>query len=159
MEPITLITTIGGVCGAIATIIALITLIVKPLRNRFANWVNKTANTDEINKKFDDINDKFKDINDKIDKLTILVEKTIEQNVKLQEEMKTQSEALQASLRNSILKAYHCCMAKGYISTYQAQNVSALFTNYEKLGGNGFIKYTIMPAINRLPIKDNEGGD
>lgn len=152
MEPISLITTLGSVCGAIATIIALITLIVKPLRAKFASWVNKTANTD-------DINNKFKDINDKIDKLTILVEKTVEQNATLQEEMKTQSEALQASLRNSILKAYHCCMAKGYITTFQAQNVSALFTNYEKLGGNGFIKYTIMPALNKLPIKDSEGGE
>ena len=144
---------IAGSCvGAILSIITLLTLIIKPLRSKFAKWVTKTANTDEFTEKFDDINEK-------IDKLTELVEKTIEQNVKLQEEMQTQSEALQASLRNSILKAYHCCMAKGYITTYQAQNVSALFTNYEKLGGNGFIKYTIMPAINRLPIKDNEGGE
>ena len=152
MEPITLITTIGGVCGAIATIIALLTLICKPLRAKFAKWVNKTANTDEFNTKFDDINTK-------IDNLTELVKETVEQNNKLQTEMGIQSEALQASLRNSILKVYHCCTAKGYITTYQAQNVSALFTNYEKLGGNGFIKYTIMPAINRLPIKDNEGGE
>lgn len=144
---------IAGSCvGAILSIITLLTLIIKPLRSKFAKWVTKTANTDEFTEKFDDINEK-------IDKLTELVEKTIEQNVKLQEEMKTQSEALQASLRNSILKAYHCCTTKGYITTYQAQNVSALFTNYEKLGGNGFIKYTIMPAINRLPIKDNEGGE
>lgn len=144
---------IAGSCvGAILSIITLLTLIIKPLRSKFAKWVTKTANTDEFTEKFDDINEK-------IDKLTELVEKTIEQNVKLQEEIKTQSEALQASLRNSILKAYHCCTVKGYITTYQAQNVSALFTNYEKLGGNGFIKYTIMPAINRLPIKDNEGGE
>lgn len=144
---------IAGSCvGAVLSIITLLTLIIKPLRSKFAKWVTKTANTDEFTEKFDDINEK-------IDKLTELVEKTIEQNVKLQEEMKTQSEALQASLRNSILKAYHCCTTKGYITTYQAQNVSALFTNYEKLGGNGFIKYTIMPAINRLPIKDNEGGE
>ena len=144
---------IAGSCvGAVLSIITLLTLIIKPLRSKFAKWVTKTANTDEFTEKFDDINEK-------IDKLTELVEKTIEQNVKLQEEMQTQSEALQASLRNSILKAYHCCTTKGYITTYQAQNVSALFTNYEKLGGNGFIKYTIMPAINRLPIKDNEGGE
>lgn len=152
MEPITLITTIGGVCGAIATTIALITFIVKPLRAKFVSWVNKTASTEEFNQKFDDINNK-------IDNLTELVEKTVQQNTKLQEEMQTQSEALQASLRNSILKVYHCCMSKGYITTYQAENVSALYENYARLGGNGFIRNTIMPAINRLPVKDNNNDE
>ena len=155
MEPITLITTIGGVCGAIATIIALLTLICKPLRSKFAKWVNKTANTDEFNKKFDDINAK-------LDNLAELVEKTIEQNDKLQEELNKQSEALKASLRNSILKTYYCCQKQGYITTYQLQNVTELYNNYKNLRGNSFVSHLVEDVLSNssiMPIRDNEGGD
>lgn len=157
MEPITLITTIGGVCGAIATIIALLTLICKPLRAKFAKWVNKTANTDEFNTKFDDINTK-------LDNLANLVEKTIEQNEILQAELDKQSEALKASLRNSILKLYYCCQKKGYITTYQLQNVTELYNNYKNLKGNSFVKHLVEDILsnpNQMPVRDNEteGGD
>ena len=149
MEPISLITTIGGVCGAIATIIALITLIVKPLRAKFASWVNKTANTDEFNSKFDDINDK-------IVKLTGLVEKTIERNEVLQSEMEKQNEALKASLRNSILKLYYCCLNKEYITTFQLQNLEELYSNYRALGGNSFISKCHDYLISKMEVREDK---
>lgn len=152
MDILTILGLIAGGAGSCITIITFATLVCKPLREKFIKWVRKITNREEIDKE-------ISNVNEKIDKLTGLVEKTIDQNNKLQDETKMQSEALQASLRNSILKAYHCCTSRGYITSFQAQNVSALFTNYEKLGGNGFIKYTIMPAINRLPVKDSEGGE
>lgn len=146
MEPITLITTIGGVCGAIATIIALLTLICKPLRAKFAKWVNKTANTDEFNQKFDDINVK-------LDNLAGLVEKTIEQNDKLQEDMDLQSRALQASLRNSILNLYYKCMSRGSITMFEKQNVTEMYDRYVDLKGNHFIK-DCYESLCVLPIKN-----
>lgn len=140
MELGTLILTIGGFCGAISTTIALIILIIKPIRNKFVSWVGKTADTDGINKK--------------IDRLTELVETTVEQNKELKAEMNKQSEALKASIRNSILNLYYKCLAKGYITTFELQNVSELYANYKSLGGNSFISKVVDIMVNTLPVKD-----
>ena len=148
MEPITLITTIGGVCGAIATIIALLTLICKPLRAKFAKWVNKTANTDEFNQKFDDINEK-------IDKLTELVEKTIKQNEKLQDDIDNLCEATQASLRNQILILYYDCRRKKYITSYELECLDKLYKNYTKLKGNHFIKTCYIYLTTQMEVRDD----
>ena len=60
------INTIASYCGSISAIIALIILVVKPVRNKFVDWVTKTSNRDELNTK--------------IDNLTELVEKQVAQN-------------------------------------------------------------------------------
>lgn len=139
MELGTLILTIGGFCGAISTTIALIILIIKPIRNKFVLWVGKTADTDGINKK--------------IDRLTELVETTVEQNKELKAEMNKQSEALKASIRNSILNLYYKCMSRGTITTYELQNISELYANYQALGGNSFVSL-IMDSVRTLERKD-----
>ena len=54
---------IATYCGSITTILALITIIVKPIRNRFVGWISKTSDKDNLNKK--------------IDKLTALVERQV----------------------------------------------------------------------------------
>lgn len=135
------IKTIGGALSTLLTVSAVVTLLVKPIREKFTKWVRKTSDSD--------------DINDKIDNLTDLVEKSIEQNNKLQVEMSKQSEALKASLRNSILKIYYDCKAKGYITTFQLQNVTELFENYKALGGNSFISHLMDEILNKIPVKDN----
>lgn len=81
---------IATYCGSITTILALITIIVKPIRNRFVEWISKTSGKDNLNKK--------------IDKLTALVERQVEQNQSMETELQKQSLALQATLRNSILR-------------------------------------------------------
>ena len=37
---------IATYCGSITTILALITIIVKPIRNRFVGWISKTSDKD-----------------------------------------------------------------------------------------------------------------
>lgn len=140
MELGTLILSIGGFAGALSTTVAFIILIVKPIRNKFVSWISKTADTDNINKK--------------IDRLTELVKTTVEQNKELKSEMTKQSEALKASLRNSILNLYYKCLAKGYITTFELQNVSELYANYKSLGGNSFISKVVDIMTNTLPVKD-----
>lgn len=142
-----LIKLLGGALGSILTVSAVLTLFVKPIREKFAKWINKTANTQEFE-------NKFTDINSKIDNLTTLVEKSIEQNNELQAEMIKQSEALKASLRNSILKIYYDCKAKGYITTFQLQNVTELFENYKALGGNSFISHIMDEIFTKFPVQD-----
>lgn len=64
---------IATYCGSITTILALITIIVKPIRSRFVGWISKTSDKDNLNKK--------------LDRLTVLVEKQVEQNKGMEAEL------------------------------------------------------------------------
>lgn len=120
---------IGSVAGAVVTICALVTLIIKPLRKAFVAWVLKTTDRDSINQKLDHLSD--------------LIRTAIAQNDELQAEMAKQSKALQAGLRDSILNLYNRCIAKNYITSFELQNLSELYENYTALDGNSFIKQCV----------------
>ena len=134
------INTIASYCGSISAIIALIVLVVKPIRDRFVTWVTKTSNRDELNTK--------------IDNLTGLVEKQVEQNDIINAELQKQSMALQATLRNSILDIYNTRMQTGFITMYEKQNLAELFKQYEALGGNWFV-HNCVDELNSLPVKND----
>ena len=134
------INTIASYCGSISTIIALIVLVVKPVRDRFVTWVTKTSNRDELNTK--------------IDNLTELVEKQVKQNDNINVELKKQSMALQATLRDSILNIYNSRMQLGFITMYEKQNLAELFKQYEALGGNCFV-HNCVDELNSLPVKND----
>lgn len=139
MENITL-DTVASYCGSISAIIALVVLIVKPLRTKFVEWISKTSDRDGINAK--------------IDTLTELVQKQVEQNDEINTELKKQSMALQANLRNSILVIYNSRMKAGCISMYEKENLAKLHEQYQSLGGNSFI-HTCVDELNELPIKND----
>ena len=134
------INTIASYCGSISAIIALIVLVVKPIRDRFVTWVTKTSNRDELNTK--------------IDNLTGLVEKQVEQNDNINIELKKQSMALQATLRNSILNIYNARMQMGFMTMYEKQNLAELFKQYEALDGNCFV-HNCVDELNSLPVKND----
>ena len=134
------INTIASYCGSISAIIALIVLVVKPIRNKFVDWVTKTSNRDELNTK--------------IDNLTGLVEKQVEQNDIINAELQKQSMALQATLRNSILDIYNTRMQTGFITMYEKQNLAELFKQYEALDGNCFV-HNCVDELNNLPVKND----
>ena len=126
--------TIASYCASLSTIIALVVLIVKPIRQRFVTWISKTSDRDNINRK--------------IDNLTELMEKQITQNNAMQEE-------IEKLLRNCILNIYYKQMQQGYITMYQKQNLGMLFEQYSKLGGNCFV-HECVQQLNNLPIKNDE---
>ena len=134
------INTIASYCGSISAIIALIVLVVKPIRNKFVDWVTKTSNRDELNTK--------------IDNLTELVEKQVAQNDIINAELQKQSMALQATLRNSILDIYNTRMQTGFITMYEKQNLAELFKQYEALDGNCFV-HNCVDELNSLPVKND----
>ena len=131
---------IAGYCGSISAIIALVVLVVKPIRNKFVDWITKTSNRDELNAK--------------IDNLTELVEKQVEQNDIINAELQKQSMALQASLRNSILVIYNDSIAKGHMTMFEKQNLSKLFCEYKNLQGNSFI-CDLVNELNDMPVKND----
>ena len=134
------INTIASYCGSISAIIALVVLVVKPIRSKFVDWITKTSNRDELNSK--------------IDNLTELVEKQVTQNDVINAELKKQSMALQASLRNSILDIYNDSIAKGHMTMFEKQNLSKLFSEYKNLQGNSFI-CDLVNELNELPVKND----
>ena len=134
------INTIASYCGSISTIIALIVIVVKRIRDRFVTWVTKTSNRDELNTK--------------IDNLTGLVEKQVEQNDIINAELQKQSMALQATLRNSILDIYNTRMQTGFITMYEKQNLAELFKQYEALDGNCFV-HNCVDELNNLHVKND----
>ena len=134
------INTIASYCGSISAIIALVVLVVKPVRDRFVTWVTKTSNRDELNTK--------------IDNLTELVEKQVAQNDIINAELQKQSMALQATLRNSILDIYNTRMQTGFITMYEKQNLAELFKQYEALDGNCFV-HNCVDELNGLPVKND----
>lgn len=134
------INTIASYCGSISAIIALVVLIVKPIRNKFVDWITKTSNRDELNAK--------------IDNLTELVEKQVAQNDVINAELQKQSMALQASLRNSILVIYNDSIAKGHMTMFEKQNLSKLFSEYKNLQGNSFI-CDLVNELNDMPVKND----
>ena len=131
---------IAGYCGSISAIIALVVLVVKPIRNKFVDWLTKTSNRDELNSK--------------IDNLTELVEKQVAQNDIINAELQKQSMALQASLRNSILVIYNDSIAKGHMTMFEKQNLSKLFCEYKNLQGNSFI-CDLVNELNDMPVKND----
>ena len=131
---------IASYCGSVSAIIALIVLVVKPVRTKFVTWVAKTSNRDELNTK--------------IDNLTELVEKQVEQNNNINTELKKQSMALQATLRDSILNIYNSRMQMGFITMYEKQNLAELFKQYEALDGNCFV-HNCVDELNSLPVKND----
>ena len=133
--------TIASYCASLSTIIALVVLIVKPIRQRFVTWISKTSDRDNINHK--------------IDNLMELMEKQIVQSNDMKEEIEKQNNALQATLRNCILNIYYKQMRQGYITMYEKENVRMLFEQYTKLGGNCFV-HECVQQLNNLPIRSDE---
>lgn len=131
---------IATYCGSVTTILALITIIVKPIRNRFVGWISKTSDKDNLNKK--------------IDKLTVLVERQVEQNQSMENELQKQSLALQATLRNSILAIYNSRMKENSISLYEKENLARLYESYSFIGGNSFV-HNCVDELNKLPVKED----
>ena len=131
-----LITTIASWCGSISAIIALIVLIVKPVRTKFVDWISKTSNRDELNAK--------------IDNLTELVEKQVEQNENQKLELEKQSDALMCSLRTSILSTYYQYHTSDAIPILEKECFAKSCETYFAMGGNSFV-HGCYDEIMKLP--------
>jgi hypothetical protein len=59
---------------------------------------------------------------------------------------------LQAMLRNSIIEQYNKYIDKEYIPIYALDNVTAMYTQYHALGGNGTITELYL-KLKELPTK------
>lgn len=65
---------------------------------------------------------------------------------------KSIEEAVQALLRNELIRRYREYEQKGELSILDKENVEAMFVQYENLGGNGTVKQLITEVL-QLPTK------
>ena len=127
---------IAGYCGSISAIIALVVLVVKPIRNKFVDLITKTSNRDELNSK--------------IDNLTELVEKQVAQNEQQRIELDKQSEALMCSLRTNILSTYYAYYNKENIPLFEKECFAKSCETYFNMNGNSFV-HSCYDEIMKLP--------
>ena len=130
------INTIASYCGSISAIIALVVLVVKPIRNKFVDLITKTSNRDELNSK--------------IDNLTELVEKQVVQNEQQRIELDKQSEALMCSLRTNILSTYYAYYNKENIPLFEKECFAKSCETYFSMNGNSFV-HSCYDEIMKLP--------
>ena len=63
-----------------------------------------------------------------------------------------QQKALLCLLRSNITSKYYLYSELGSIPYYEKENVDRMYEQYKDMGGNSYVD-TIVPEINRLPIK------
>lgn len=63
---------------------------------------------------------------------------------------------VKALLRNEIVRIYETYSKLGYCPNYMKENVSSIYSNYHKLGGNGYAT-NLMNEIYKLPDELKEG--
>lgn len=114
MDIITILTAIGGACGAIVTIIGLITLLIKKPKEWIKNIAEETykVETKEIMKY-------LKDIKERLD---------------------IQQKADVSSLRHSITRIYEEYKDNKTLPSNVKEDLCSLYENYLKLGGNSYVK-------------------
>ena len=133
-----LIQLIGGYAGAVVTIIGLLVMVIKPIRQHFTQWVLKTTNQ--------------QDTSEQLAKNTEQLNKILESMDKLTQQNKMQSEALTSVIRNTIMHLYYQYIKLGEISAYERENIEKLFKAYKSLGGNSFVEACV-EELRRLPVK------
>ena len=133
-----IIQTIGGYAGSIVTIIGLIVMVVKPVRDLFVKWIAKATDQDKTSEQIAQNTEQLTKILESMDKLTS------------QNEM--QSEALISVIRNTIMHLYYQYTKLNEISAYERENIEKLFKAYQSLGGNSFVAGCV-EEIRRLPVK------
>lgn len=113
MELLTILTTIGGICGSIVTIVGLFSLVLKKPKS----WIKKIA--------IDVHNEQMKEV-------TILLKK-------IESSLKGQQKADICSLRHSITDIYERYKNSKSLPINIKQDLCDLYESYTELGGNSYV--------------------
>ena len=114
MDIITILTAIGGACGAVITIIGFITLLMKKPKE----WI-KTVAQETYKAETKEIMECLKDIKERLD---------------------IQQKADVSSLRHSITRIYEEYKNNKTLPSNVKEDLCSLYENYLKLGGNSYVK-------------------
>lgn len=115
---------VGSCLGYTLSAITLITMIVKPIRNKFIRWVKQTGDVDTTKLELTEIKN--------------MLQTHINADVEKQETLKRLAEAEKASLRNSILHLCDLCLKRNSITSIEKLNLIDMYTEYHNLGGDTY---------------------
>lgn len=129
---------VSVVIGCALSSITLITLAIKPFREKFIEWAELKSNTCELE--------------DKIDKISDLLKSHIENDDVKMRIIEMQSEATLCILRDRITTMYYTYMEIGSIPAYVRENLVRLYGSYHAMHGNSYVDI-IYEEMLELPIE------
>ena len=132
---------VGGGASAIIATITCITLICKPFRNKFVNWIRKQSNSDNTSKELADIKQMLQE------HIRVDAERQIQMD-KLIDQLR---ESELCSHRTTITDMYYKYMERGEIPVYRREQLVKAYTIYHAMNGNTYID-TIYPELLELPV-------
>lgn len=162
---------LGGWASAVMTLIALFTLVIKPVRNKVLHWLGESLDIYDYHKKFrehvEDANSALNFYNEKIEYLEEITNKIkgLEKDVQKLYEIKNKlndfidkskedeaitKEADLCILRKSIIEIYYNAKGKKYLPLYMKENLLELFDIYQLRGGNKYI-HSLVDELLKLP--------
>lgn len=162
---------LGGWASAVMTLVALFTLVIKPVRNKVLRWLGESLDIYSYHEKFrahvadadnalNFYNEKIEyleKITEKIEKIENDVNKLYEIRDKLdnfinesREDEAVTKEADLCILRKSIIEIYYSAKGKKYLPLYMKENLLELFDIYQLRGGNKYI-HTLVDELLTLP--------
>jgi len=117
---------IGTYGTAIIAIATALTILIRPIRSRFIDWLKKITRSEEHNSMMEEF--------------TSVIKKHEERDAEIMRMLKENREALQCTLRNDIVSIYYKYLPEKKIPSYQMENLAALYSRYKVLTDNTFVK-------------------
>ena len=116
----------GNVASSIMTIVALLTLLIKPVRKGLVNWIERLVSKKETDRLLNEVRE-----------MLINQEET---NRSQQAMLTLQSNALLCLLRSNISARYHKYLPNREIPNYELKNVVQMYECYCAMHGNSYVE-------------------
>lgn len=117
-------------------IVSFLTMTIKPLRNKFTNWILKSAQTNKIVARLDDIDKNLVDVKDDVSKVKKQLETHIGSN---DVELARSNKAHMYILRGQIREIYARNYQHKEFTLREQRDMYEFFEAYLALGGNSYV--------------------
>ena len=133
------LTIISASCSSILTILSLLTVLVKPIRDKVLGIIRNKKEKEELI--------------ESIEEIKKLLEEQKLQNNHQQEEILKINDALTSTIRNTILNIYLTKLNSETITAFEMENLEHLYSDYKRMGGNSFVE-NCMENLRNKKIKN-----
>jgi len=143
MQTVELITTLGSIASAFLGVVAVLGMLLKPVRKRFVEFVTKAAKTDETDSEVAQLRSLIEKQNEEL-KTSIEQIKTDNQNQAqklddLTEAVALSNRASRAALGNTIKHIYYKYLPSKRLPIHEIESLHMIHRTYKEEGGNSFV--------------------
>lgn len=126
----------AGFATSTIALVAFISMLITPVRNKLIEWINKQVGTGKQNEQIEELRKMIVDNNAKInEKIDGIIEDNKKQNEKI--ELLQQGEI--ASIGSRIIDTYYKYKGLDNVDGFIIKNISHDYQIYKKMGGNSFV--------------------